>query len=783
MQLRKLNLLLVLGLITSFYAGCFAGSFDTYDRYPMDCYISTGDNHWLGQSLAIDSEKSIDDAFDMFKNALNIRRIYWRGLEEATWAYTTHARDENFRYYSMHEWFRHLIVGLDLEKVAADTAHKYGMELWGVGSIGDWGSPADVHCFNDFPFNNESMIRLEHPEWIPTDKYGYRKQGGTIELAYRQARKALIDLQVKIATQAGYDGVLFISYVENFSSRYQDEFGYSEPIVKEFKKRYGIDIRTEPFKKSASRSDWIKLRGEYMTAFLKEMKAELAKHNIKLGMFINPRYSHRPGNWATLPQSFFTLGNIYFDLETWAEEGIVDEFCVYGNSHRATQAKTVKDCLWLTRGIDSTVSFVTSGLDDKNWTQFYKKGLRPVFVAGEDQDYLTRTFYPKQKEHVLRDGNIYQKMGYLSQVIDKGAAAKTEEMIPLAQSDNVVLQRLALLALGKSKDAAAIPVIEAALFDPENGVRCKAVQALRYNNGPNTAKKLVETVNKFGVHPLCEMARDTFRVLVDRSKANRDYLTQQAMHHPNHLVRAHIIRGFWRAHPKASDIPMLKYVLDNDLHSYPRFAATMALGEIRNNPEVVNILIEATKDNDVTVANRAAASIERIVKDNKEKIRPLRDEMLKASKELFTKMGDGNMRQDYEWGYQPAGNALLAFGEEGEKILRESKDQIKDKRLAELAWRVLYFKQKKDGNVFGANQFLFITEKEDRQAYSDLPKWMQGQYPVPTTDIYGPRRRWRDRADAHKDKMSYYKMTAEMPNYRMANFGKEYEPQPVVAQK
>ena len=116
-------------------------------------------------------------------------------------------------------------------------------------------------------------------------------------------------------------------------------------------------------------------------------------------------------------------------------------------------------------------------------------------------------------------------------------------------------------------------------------------------------------------------------------------------------------------------------------------------------------------------------------------------------------------------------------------MLHKFKDQTKDKRLAEIAWRILYFKQKKDGNVFGANQFIFITEKEDKEAYFDLPKWMQGRYPVPTTDVHGPRRRWQDRADAHKDKMSYYKMTPEMPNYRMANFGKEYEPQPIVVRE
>ncbi|MBM3892687.1 MAG: hypothetical protein FJ388_26510, partial [Verrucomicrobia bacterium] len=33
----------------------------------LDCYISTGDNHWLGSSLPIDSPASIEASFDLLK--------------------------------------------------------------------------------------------------------------------------------------------------------------------------------------------------------------------------------------------------------------------------------------------------------------------------------------------------------------------------------------------------------------------------------------------------------------------------------------------------------------------------------------------------------------------------------------------------------------------------------------------------------------------------------------------------------------------------------------------
>ena len=118
---------------------CFAnGQKEGSTKLPsLDVYISTGDNHWLGDSLAVDSEDSIEDAFDMFKNVLGIRRVYWRGLEEAAWANTAHVREENFRYATFHKWSRYLIKDLNIEKMVTDIAHKHGMKLWAVSTLGD----------------------------------------------------------------------------------------------------------------------------------------------------------------------------------------------------------------------------------------------------------------------------------------------------------------------------------------------------------------------------------------------------------------------------------------------------------------------------------------------------------------------------------------------------------------------------------------------------------------------------------------------------------------------
>jgi hypothetical protein len=158
----------------------------------LDCYISTGDNHWLGSSLPIDSKASIEASFDLLKR-LGVRRVYWRGLEEATWLDTMVARPENCRYASWWKWGLQLYKEVDPDKTAVEAAHRRGMEIWGVGTMFDWGNQADSPGFNDFPSFAESSLRIKHPEWVPVDKSGSLKQGGPIEFAYPEVRRALVD--------------------------------------------------------------------------------------------------------------------------------------------------------------------------------------------------------------------------------------------------------------------------------------------------------------------------------------------------------------------------------------------------------------------------------------------------------------------------------------------------------------------------------------------------------------------------------------------------------------
>jgi hypothetical protein len=155
-------------------AGLLAGATSAGEPPLLHCYISAGDNYWLGQSLPMDSPASIEASFDLL-HRLRVKRVYWRGLEAATWVEGHRERPESVQYFEFWKWLRWLYENVEPDRVAVEAAHKRGMDIWGVANLVDWGSSADTPPFKHYPFNSESRLRIEHPEWIPVDKSGLPK--------------------------------------------------------------------------------------------------------------------------------------------------------------------------------------------------------------------------------------------------------------------------------------------------------------------------------------------------------------------------------------------------------------------------------------------------------------------------------------------------------------------------------------------------------------------------------------------------------------------------------
>ena len=714
-----MNLTKYLTITTVLFAGLIcaldAAKTKQKDIPKLDCFISAGDNHWLADFISVDSPAAINDTLDILKNVMKVKRFYWRGMQEVSRNRNAILNPHSPRYHNSWKWIDSLLNKVKTEKLIVSLAKKKGIEIWGVDSLTEFGGPADTNCYTDFPYSFTTKFRKSNPEWAPVDKYGFRRQAGPLCLAYPEARKVMIDNYVSIARDKGYSGIALLTYSETFSQHFLDEFGFNEPIVKEYKRRYGKDIRNYDWNsRFATREQWYRLRGEYVTKFLRELKTELKKYNIKLGIFLNPMDPYMPQIWMSSKHGFPTMGHIYMDVDTWVKEGLIDQFIVSGNTVRDVQAKTTEKITWICRGTNTKVSCWTSGPNDPVWKSLQDKGMRAVCYYGKDSHYFNYSGLAQEKAGILKNqGNIYRKMRFLAQLTkQKNAKIPVADILSLLKSRNVIMRRLAIAALALSKDKSVIPEIEKMLFDKENGVSCKAVIALRTLNRPESINAIMKALAKHGTFMFQESAVNTLH----KMPKIPDAIKKKYLNSPNTIERLTMLRAL-RYKADKSDIPFLKKAL-SDKDTFCGYSAAKALGNINNNSEVIDILIKALDNKNPAVANRAAVSLGQLIRANSPAYKKKKQQIIKALADMFSRMGNKAPADVKGWGYKSPGDVLYSISPEGQRVLEKFKAQTKDKLLAARAWQSLWFHDQP------AKGF-WITEKYNDRAFADRPVWMK----------------------------------------------------------
>jgi len=88
----------------------------------IDHYISTGDNHFVTTWLPVESPNSIRASFDLLKDVWGVRRIHWRGLQEAQYSSSGPTpmliRDgAHPRLVSFWNWLNYLVNDVNIAQV------------------------------------------------------------------------------------------------------------------------------------------------------------------------------------------------------------------------------------------------------------------------------------------------------------------------------------------------------------------------------------------------------------------------------------------------------------------------------------------------------------------------------------------------------------------------------------------------------------------------------------------------------------------------------------------
>ncbi len=267
--------------------------------------VSWGDHIMVGRGLAkLDTPARIRDAMKHWKRCAGVRRIFWRVSAVML------ERDFLFNP-AWHGRYRRttaqIFARFDPLAAAVAAAHEQGLKIYAYHTIFDEGCPPAVLYGDQVPFPWQSRFTRDHPEYLVIDRTGSKRQWGVMEYAYPEVRKYKIGQFRWLLDHYDFDGLYVCTRSHSPPADSADEFGFNLPVVRAFRRRYGRDIRREPFDREA----WRRLRGEYLTRFFCELRSALPGKTIfaaiPRGHYIGPPY-----------------GNLYLDWETWLRRGFVD---------------------------------------------------------------------------------------------------------------------------------------------------------------------------------------------------------------------------------------------------------------------------------------------------------------------------------------------------------------------------------------------------------------------------------------------------------------------------
>ena len=635
-------------------------------KAPLYSFTSTGDVRFDPRWQPLDSPLTVTAYFERMQS-LGVKRVYWRGEQDLDVVKYGRLRSEfPVRFDYWNKWQRRLNMDLKLNDVAVKEAHKRGIEIYMVQSLLDFGASADTG-YAELPYPYEDKLRTDFPNFSPVDRTGFRHQAGPVEFAYPEMRSKFIQRMVGEVTQRGYDGVQLYTYFENFGTRFQGEFGFNDPIVNEYKRRYGVDIRAgEPDLKL-----WSDLRGEYVTTLLADLHKSLNSQKRKLAVCLSANNPDTMQEWP-LETGRVNMA-LTMDWRKWTRDTLVDEISIMGG------------------GDDKGVAFASQiiavkGTKPLQITIFSERPFHAPFDALAPQGFavicwsapvatqpMERCTWDLPTIDALTSTDWKQRAQFLAEVESGNRQAIIAQIIPMIRDAHPIVRRQALNTLRKLHAMAAKPDAEAALDDPEESVRTAATLLLGDVGDANSVEAMFKSIAVRPVWMVNEAVVESVGKLGKQSASN--LFTWSS--HKSESVRQVVARAM-AGLPVDFLIDRLRVLSHLDSSSIVRYHALRSLAATPNQ-KVIGDLLQALSDSAPMVNCAAAARLKELITVIPEWQKP---DVLMALSKIYNQYGDKGGRSDGDWGYRPVGEALIAFGDTGLITLKSALAQTRDKSLA-----------------------------------------------------------------------------------------------------
>jgi len=209
-----------------------------------------------------------------------------------------------------------------------------------------------------------------------------------LELANPEARNWCAET-AKFAVDSGCD---FVDIRMNTHTESLDweNYGFGDPIVEEYKRRYGKDITKDPF----DRALWRCLRGEYVNQTIKAMGDVMRSSGRKVSVQLLDRFNHPPDELCFM--------EFFWDWKKWLTEGLVDSATLAGFSWKDPFYKeAIETCK-----ANNIPLIMTPAMFDANDDDWKRDG--PIyFDAGEKDGFHAFNIYESAAVSLLDVDGLY----------------------------------------------------------------------------------------------------------------------------------------------------------------------------------------------------------------------------------------------------------------------------------------------------------------------------------------------------------------------------------------
>ncbi|KKW14568.1 MAG: hypothetical protein UY52_C0024G0001, partial [Parcubacteria group bacterium GW2011_GWC2_49_9] len=210
-----------------------------------------------------------------------------------------------------------ILKDCDPLRAAIDSARKEKIKIY-----------AYVTLFDESYPGLESEFSEKHPEYCWKHRHCDHVVKGLLDYAYPEVKKHRLD-EIKELLSYEPDGI-YLDVARSHAAGWPimalplgtnpwENYGFNEPEVEEFKRRYGVDVRLKnladaPFAKF-DEEKWNRLRGEYLTGFLKEVRSEIksADKKLSVGFYTDADCYLSPAGC----RGRTVMGKFYHDWQTW----------------------------------------------------------------------------------------------------------------------------------------------------------------------------------------------------------------------------------------------------------------------------------------------------------------------------------------------------------------------------------------------------------------------------------------------------------------------------------